>query len=153
MGEYDAYEELSCERRILFNRLQKRFVHLYRTLSSKMVEELHNLGVSTIYVGYPYNIGQDKGNKFTVNVWSYRKLIRAIELKAQEYGMKVYEVIEYNTSRLCAHHDVEVKRQPRGVVHCPFGHKLHSDLNGALNIRKKAVNKIVTAVKNRFPSL
>ncbi|MFP3219601.1 MAG: zinc ribbon domain-containing protein [Candidatus Marsarchaeota archaeon] len=26
----------------------------------------------------------------------------AIELKAQEYGMKVYEVVEYNTSKYCA---------------------------------------------------
>ena len=151
LGEYDVYEELLCERRRLFKKLQKRFVHLYRTLASKMVEELCDLGISTIYIGYPYNIGQEKGNKFTVNVWSYRKLIRAIELKAQEYGMKVYEVVEYGTSRTCAYHDVEIKRNPRGVAHCPFGHTLHSDLNGALNIRKKALNKMVTAVKNLFP--
>lgn len=70
-----------------------------------------------------------------------------IELKAQEYGMKVYEVVEYNTSRYCAYHDVEVSRKPRGVVSCPKGHKLHSDLNGALNILKKAIGTVVSAVR------
>ena len=28
--------------------------------------------------------------------------------------MKVYEVVEYNTSKYCAYHNVEVKRYPRG---------------------------------------
>ncbi|MFP3283655.1 MAG: transposase, partial [Nitrososphaeria archaeon] len=35
----------------------------------------------------------------------------------------------------------------RGVVSCPLGHKLHSDLNGALNILKKAINVMVSTVK------
>ena len=70
-----------------------------------------------------------------------------IELKAQEYGMKVYEVVEYNTSKYCAYHDTEVERNPRGVVHCPRVHKLHSDLNCALKILKKAVNLIVSAIR------
>ncbi len=147
LGEYDAYEELAREKRRLSKKLLRRFLHVYRTLASALAERLHSLGVSTIYLGYPYNIGQDKGNKFSVNVWSYRELMDAVELKAQEYGIKVYEVVEYGTSRVCAYHDVEVKRNPRGVVACPFGHRVHSDLNGALNIRKKAVNEIVTAVK------
>ena len=143
VSEYEAYEELSREKRRLFKKLQRRFIHLYRTLASGLVKMLHELGVSTIYLGYPYNISQDKGNKYTVNVWSYRKLIEAIELKAYEYGMKVYEVVEYNTSGLCAFHGVEVKRNPRGVVTCPFNHRLHSDLNGALNILRKVTGKLI----------
>jgi putative transposase len=80
-------------------------------------------------------------------MWSYRKLMEAIELKAQEYGIRVFEVVEYNTSKHCAYHNVEVKRQPRGVVHCPMGHKLHSDLNGALNIMKRAIGWIPLVIK------
>jgi len=80
-------------------------------------------------------------------MWSYHKLINAIELKAQEYGIKVYEVIEYNTSKYCAYHNVEVKRNPRGVINCPLKHKLHSDLNGALNILKKATGKVLSSIK------
>ena len=143
----DAIDELSREMRRLYGKLMRRLLHLYRNFAKHLIEQLHELGVSTIYLGYPFNIAQDKGNKFTVNMWSYRKLIEAIELKAQEYGIRVFEVVEYNTSKYCAYHNVEVERRPRGVVHCPRGHKLHSDLNGALNIMKKATGEIPLVIK------
>jgi len=143
----DAVDELDCEVRRLHGKLARRLLHLYRNFANHLIKVLHELGVSTIYLGYPFNIAQQKGNKFTVNMWSYRKLMEAIELKAQEYGIKVFIVIEYNTSKYCTYHNVEVKRQPRGVVHCPKGHKLHSDLNGALNIMKKATGKIPLVIK------
>ncbi|MGC8571649.1 MAG: transposase, partial [Caldivirga sp.] len=104
LGGDDAYTELSREKRRLFKKLTRRLLHLYRNLASHLLRTLHELGVSIIYLGYPLNIAQDKGNKFTVNMWSYRELMDIIELKAQEYGIKVYEVVEYNTSRLCAYH-------------------------------------------------
>ncbi|MGC8949332.1 MAG: zinc ribbon domain-containing protein, partial [Thermoprotei archaeon] len=135
------------EKRRLFKRLVRRLLHLYRNFASHLLRTLHELGVSTIYLGYPYDIAQEKGNKFTVNLWSYRKLMDVIELEAQEYGMKVYEVVEYNTSGVCAYHGVEVKRHPRGVISCPFNHKLHSDLNGALNILRRGAGIVVTFVK------
>jgi len=137
----DAVDELNHEVRRLYGKLARRLLHLYRNFAKHLIEQLHELGVSTIYLGYPFNIAQQKGNKFTSNMWSYRKLIEIIELKAQEYGIRVFEVVEYNTSHVCAYHNIEVKRKPRGVVHCPFGHKLHSDLNGALNIMKRATGK------------
>jgi len=147
LEEYEAQEGLNREKRRLFKKLTRRLLHLYRNLASDLLKQLYDQGVSIIYLGYPYNIAQDKGNKFTVNMWAYRMLMNAIELEAQEYGMKVYEVVEYNTSRYCAYHNVEVRRNPRGVVSCPKGHKLHSDLNGALNILKKAVGIVISTVK------
>jgi len=147
INEYEAYGELNRERRRLHRKLTRRLLHLYRNFASHLMRELHERGVSTIYLGYPFNIAQDKGNKFTVNMWSYRELMNIIELKAQEYGIRVFEVIEYNTSRICAYHDVEVTRDPRGVVSCPLGHKLHSDLNGALNILKKATGITISTIK------
>jgi putative transposase len=110
------------------------------------VKRLWGLGVSELYLGYPFNSAQDIGNKFTVNLWSYRKLMDIIELKAQEYGIRVFEVIEYNTSKFCAFHGVEVVREERGVVVCPFGHKLHADLNGALNILKIGAGVVLSNV-------
>jgi len=145
--EYEAYYELNREKRRLFKKLIRRLLHLYRNFASHLLRELHERGVSTIYLGYPFNIAQQKGNKFTVNLWSYRELMNIIELKAQEYGIHVFEVIEYNTSKYCAYHGVEVTRDPRGVVNCPLGHKLHSDLNGALNILKKATGIVISAIK------
>ncbi|MFP3313080.1 MAG: transposase [Thermocladium sp.] len=147
LEEYEAYDELNRERRRLFKKLSRRLLHLYRNFASHLLKTLHERGVSTIYLGYPLNIAQDKGNKFTVNLWSYRELMNIIELKAQEYGIRVFEVIEYNTSRICAYHGVEVERGPRGVVNCPKGHRLHSDLNGALNILKKATGIVVSRVR------
>jgi len=139
-------EELRLERRRLEGKLKRREAHLYRTLASHLIKKLWSLGVSAIYLGYPYEIAQERGNKLTENLWSYRELMDTIEHDAQEYGIRVYEVIEYNTSRLCAYHDAEVTRSPRGVVKCPLGHKLHSDLNGALNILRKATGLIVQDV-------
>jgi len=147
LGEYEAQEGLNREKRRLFKKLTRSLLHLYRNLASDLLKQLHDQGVSIIYLGYPFNIAQDKGNKFTVNMWLYRQFMNIIELKAQEYGMKVYEVVEYNTSKYCAYHNVEVSRRPRGVVTCPKGHKLHSDLNGALNILKKAVGITISTVK------
>ena len=99
-------------------------------------------------MGYPFSIAQEKGNKFTVNLWSYRKLMNEAELKAQEYSIRVFEGVEYNTSKYCAFHGVEVERHPRGVLNCPLGHKLHSDLNGALNMPKRATNLVISTIKN-----
>jgi len=147
IGECEAYAELSREKRRLFEKLTRRLFHLYRNFASHLVKELQDLGVSMIYLGYPFNIAQDKGNEFTVNVWSYRELTEAIELTAQEYGMKASGVVEFNTSKYCAYHDVEVARNPRGVISCPKGQKLHSDLNGTLNILRKAANATVSTVK------
>ena len=143
----DAVDELNHEMRRLYGKLRRRLLHLYRNFAKHLIEQLHELGVSTIYLGYPFNIAQQKGNKFTSNMWSYRKLMETIELKAQEYGIRVFEVVEYNTSKYCAYHNVEVKRFPRGVIHCPKGHRLHSDLNGALNIMRKATGKIPLVIK------
>ncbi|MCI2415534.1 MAG: transposase [Candidatus Aramenus sp.] len=67
-----------------------------------------------------------------------------------EYGIIAFLVVEYNTSRLYAFHNVKVDRNPRGVVSCPFGRKLHSDVNSALNIMKLGVKKIVNALALSF---
>ncbi|MGC9208839.1 MAG: zinc ribbon domain-containing protein, partial [Nitrososphaeria archaeon] len=139
-------EELRLERRRLEGKLSRRIAHLYRTLASHLIKKLWSLDVSEIYLGYPYEIAQDKGNKLTENLWSYRELMNAVELEAQEYGIKVHEVIEHSTSKICAYHDAEVIRSPRGIVKCPLGHKLHSDLNGALNILKKATNLMARSI-------
>jgi putative transposase len=44
-------------------------------------------------------------------------------------------------------------RNPMDVVNCPFGHKLHSDVNGALNIMRLGVKKIVNVLSKPFSFL
>jgi len=48
-------------------------------MAGHLVRSLWGLGVSRIYLGYPYEIAQDIGNKLTANLWAYRRLMRAIE--------------------------------------------------------------------------
>jgi putative transposase len=146
-GDEAKFLRLNRRRRRLFRKLVRRVAHLYWNLANHMVRGLWELGVSKIYLGYPYEIAQERGNKLTSNLWTCRKLMDAIELKAQEYGIRVYEVLEYNTSNHCAIHGVEVARGSRGVVTCPLGHKLHSDLNGALNVLRRGAGSIPTTLK------
>jgi putative transposase len=146
-GDNGEFLRLDRRRRRLFRKLVGRMAHLYWNLANHLVRGLWELGVSRIYLGYPFNIAQERGNKLTVNMWRYHELMRAIELKAQEYGIRVYEVLEYNTSNHCAIHGTKVARGPRGVVTCPLGHKLHSDLNGALNILKRGAGSMPTTLE------
>jgi putative transposase len=146
-GDNGEFLRLNRRKRRLFRKLWGRMAHLYWNLANHLVRSLWELGVSRIYLGYPFNIAQDRGNKLTSNMWRYRELMDAIELKAQEYGIRVYEVLEYNTSNHCAIHGTEVARGPRGVVTCPLGHRLHSDLNGALNILRLGVGAIPATLK------
>ncbi|MFP3137190.1 MAG: transposase [Nitrososphaeria archaeon] len=146
-GDNGKFLRQNRRRRRLFRKLVGRMAHLYWNLANHMVRSLWELGVSKIYLGYPHDIAQERGNKLTSNLWTYRKLMDAIELKAQEYGMRVYEVLEYNTSNHCAIHGMEVTRGPRGVVTCPLGHRLHSDLNGALNILRRGAGSMPATLK------
>ncbi|MFP3137233.1 MAG: transposase [Nitrososphaeria archaeon] len=138
---------LDRKKQRLFRKLVRRMAHLYWNLAGHLVRGLWELGVSRIYIGYPHDIARERGNKLTSNMWRYRELMDAIELKAQKYGIHVYEVLEYNTSNHCAIHGTKVARGPRGVVACPLGHKLHSDLNGALNILRRGVGAIPATLR------
>jgi putative transposase len=146
-GDGEEFLRQNRRRRRLFRKLVRRMAHLYWNLAGHLVRNLWELGVSKIHLGYPRDIAQERGSKLTVNMWRYKELMRAIELKAQEYGIRVYEVLEYNTSNHCAIHGAEVTRGPRGVVRCPLGHRLHSDLNGALNILKRGAGSMPATIK------
>jgi len=146
-GDEVKSRRLNRKKRRLFRKLAGRMAHLYWNLANHIVRSLWELGVSRIYLGYPHDIAQERGNKLTSNLWTYRRLMDAIELKAQEYGIRVYEVEEYSTSNRCAIHGTKVARGPRGVVRCPLGHRLHSDLNGALNILRRGAGSIPAAVR------
>ncbi|QKR00927.1 transposase [Metallosphaera tengchongensis] len=73
--------------------------------------------------------------------------MEAITSKLHKYDIKVSLVVEYNTSRPCAFHNIPVERRPRGVINCPLGHRLHSDVNGALNIMKLGIKKVANTLK------
>ncbi|PMP95795.1 MAG: hypothetical protein C0167_02820, partial [Nitrososphaera sp.] len=151
-GDEVKYYKLWAEVRRLKRKWTARRLHLYRNLASHLIHELWERGVSTIYVGYPHEIAQERGNKYSVNIWAYRELVERIEAKAREYGISVYEVFERGTSSHCAYHGAKVSRNPRGVVTCPVGdHRLHSDLNGALNMLRRGSGVLVQGKGNLKP--
>lgn len=63
--------------------------------------------------------------------WSYRKLVSRIATTAENHGIAVYAVPENGTSITFAYHGCEVARNPRGLIHCPYGRVMHSDVNVA----------------------
>ena len=151
--EREVHDELSREKRILFGKLKNTLLCPHRNRVSHLVKVLHELGASAICLGYPFSVAPEEGNEFTLNLWSYRKLMDAVELKAQEYGLKAVEVVEHDTSKYCSYHGAGLERYPRGVASCPSGRRLHSDLNGALDILKNATNSVVSTVKSPFSFL
>lgn len=66
-------------------------------------------------------------------------------------GIAVFAVSEDNTSKECAYHKVEVRRKPRGLIHCPREHTLHTDVNAALSIMARGLEAL--GIKAELPSM
>jgi len=116
---------------------RERLRHLYRTAIRFTAEWLYERGVRKVYLGYPYMISQDNGNEYNANIWWFRKVARWLYEVLQEYGIELYIVIEYGTSRECSicHVEHEGARIYRGLYVCEkTKKKLNADLNAAVNI-------------------
>jgi putative transposase len=148
IGEIDL--DFNVERKRIHNYKMK--VHreeAFKNLASHLIRTLKQLGIAEIYVGYPHNITKDKPYEYNVSFWSYWKLMERIAITAENYGIAVYALDESGTSKHCAYHGIEGQRSPRGLLHCPMGHTIHSDVNAALNILKKAGGKLPTVFKTQ----
>ena len=134
------------KRKWLFRLYRVRKRELIKNMAAHLAKTLRELGVIDVYVGYPRNISHDKPVERN-NSWPYWQTIEEIARAAENYGIAVYLVPEENTSRVCARHGCEVERGPRGLVRCPYGHVMHSDINAALNILKRAGGRVPERVK------
>ncbi|MCI2414441.1 MAG: transposase [Candidatus Aramenus sp.] len=70
-GPRSDREEVLRERKRV-TKLYRRLLHYYRTLASHLANSLWDLGVSTVYLGYPYFIPRMVTS--SLQIWSYRKL-------------------------------------------------------------------------------
>jgi len=134
------------KRKWLYRRFRMRKRELIKNMAAHLAKLLRELGVTEIYIGYPRDIKRDKPTENN-SAWPYWQVAREIARAAENYGIAVYLVPEENTSRICARHGCEVKREPRGLVRCPYGHVMHSDLNAAMNILKRGGGKVPERVK------
>jgi len=126
---------------VMFKMWRKRVWHYIDTQVRRVIEWLYEKGVSTIYVGHPMYIAQQKGNFNVTNVWSYKQVIDRIKEVAEEYGITVEEVNEAYTSSTCpVHGDSYGKRIVRGLFKCEKLNKVfNADVVGAFNILKKSI--------------
>ncbi|QGA54569.1 transposase [Sulfolobus sp. E5-1-F] len=111
--------------------------HVINSLARRVMDILNKEGVSEVRVGYPKEIAKQHGNKLTVNFWRYNIIIQRLKEVGEELGIKVIEVSEAYTSKICS---LCGEIHPHGRVHrglfrCPHTRKvINADLNGAINI-------------------
>jgi putative transposase len=134
-------------RRRFYEKRKRRRDQLFANAAAHLVRVCLELGVAALLLGYPRGIAQDKPGKGNTSMWSYRKLEMRLAVTAENYGIPAFEIPEDNTSKKCARHGCEVVRKPRGLVRCPYGHAMHSDVNAAMNILKRGGGKVPMRVK------
>lgn len=76
-----------------------------------------------------------------IHKWAYAQLAFFLRYKAEAHGMTVVEVDPRGTSKGCSRcgHTEAANRNRHEFKCCGCGHRLHSDLNAALNIRLRSV--------------
>ena len=76
-----------------------------------------------------------------IHLWAYRQLAFFLDYKAVERGMTVIEVDPRGTSKGCSRcGHTEAANRKRHEFKCrACGHRLHSDLNAAHNIRLRGI--------------
>jgi len=133
--------ESSRRLRIMYRKWRMQVKTFIDTQVRRLVERLHEIGVSTVYVGYPKNIAQQNGGFITVQVWSYSYLLGRLSEVGEEYGVTVVFVDEAYTSTTCPVHGHGCGRRiSRGLFKCTRLSKVfNADIVGAYNILAKAI--------------
>ena len=141
--------KLEYEKKKLFEKRDRTLRHIRRTAINALLRFLRERGVTHVVVGYPYNINKNR-NELTVNLFQYRKTINDLKIIGERYGIKVDEIVEYNTSITCSicgevHKNGRIER---GLYKCEkTGKMINADVNGALNIFYKAFSKMPKQLK------
>jgi putative transposase len=113
-----------------------------------IVDNAYHLGIREIVIGNikgirsnnnnsnnNNNYNNTKVNAMVNNFWSYAYIVRRIKDKAEEYGIKVKEVNEYNTSSICIRcnsSDIVKRGRLFRCLNCRL--EAHRDAIGVLNI-------------------
>jgi len=133
---------LAEERRRLFEKRKKRRDQAHTNVAAHLKSEALRRDIGIVLIGYPWGISQEKPGKGNTNMWGQRRQLQRLAITFENAGIPVFAVSEDGTSRECAYHNVEVQRKPRGLVTCPHGHTLHSDVNAALNIMARGLEAL-----------
>jgi len=132
----------SCRLRIMYMKWRMQVKTFIDTWVRRLIEQLHEIGVSTIYVGYPKNIARENGDFNNIHVWSYGYLLRRLSEVGEEHGITVVFIDEAYTSTTCPVHGHGCgKRISRGLFKCTRLSKVfNADIVGAYNILVKGLS-------------
>jgi putative transposase len=145
-GQYD-----SSRLRAITNRRNRRVKDYLHKTSRLVVDKLVSEGIGTLVIGYnkgwkqEIEIGRVNNQKF-VSI-PHAQLVEMISYKARLVGLKVIIQNESHTSK-CSFLDLEQighqakylgRRIYRGLFRAADGRLIHADVNGALNIIRKAI--------------
>jgi len=132
----------SCRLRLMHRKWRNQAKSFIDTQVRRLVERLHEIGVSTVYVGYPKNIAQENGDFNNVHVWSYGYLLRRLSEVGEEHGITVVFIDEAYTSTTCPVHGYGCGRRiSRGLFKCTRLNKVfNADIVGAYNILIKSIS-------------
>jgi putative transposase len=133
---------LQEERRRLFEKRGRRRDQAHANTAAHLKNEAVKRDIGIVLIGYPWNISQEKPGKGNTNMWSQRRLMLRLATTLENAGIPAFAVSEDGTSKICAYHKVEVVREPRGLIRCPHGHTMHSDVNAALNIMLRGLTAL-----------
>lgn len=140
------------EQSLTFKRNNKVNDYLHKT-SRKMVNYLVSNNINTLFIGknkewkQNINVGKRNNQNF-VNIPFY-KLIQMLLYKCALEGITVKEIEESYTSKcsflddeeISKHEEYKGKRIKRGLFKTAGGNIINADVNGGLNILRKAVGK------------
>ena len=138
---------LKDERGRFYEKRKRHKDQVFANSAADLARRARALRVDTVFIGGLRGLAHDKSGKGNSNMWSYRVLKQRLATTLENHGIAVFEIPEDNTSRVCARHGCEVVRKPRGLVWCPFGHTMHSDVNAAMNILKRGSGRVPQRVK------
>ena len=154
-----------CSKRILhlFYKREEQLRNIIGYYSNRLMELLVNEGISTLVIGHnkgwknKINIGKTNNQNF-VNI-PFNKVIDIIKYKAEDFGIKCIEQEESYTSKASfldndsiptfnedenQKHTFSGKRITRNLYQTKNNQIIDADLNGALNIMKKANIEMLT---------
>jgi putative transposase len=133
------------------NKRNRKINHYLHTQSRRLIDILVEEGIGTLVIGknpewkQEINIGKRNNQNF-VQI-PHARFIDMLTYKAKMVGIRVILVEESHTSK-CSfldlepihHHDRYVgKRVKRGLFRASNGRRIHADVNGSLNILRKAI--------------
>jgi putative transposase len=140
---------LAEERRRLFGKRRRRRDQAFANVAAHLRHFARERNIGIVFIGYPWNISQEKPGKGNTNMWGQRRLMLRLATTLENAGIPLFAVSEDGTSKECAYHGCGVERKPRGLVTCPHGHTLHSDVNGGLNVMARGLKAL--GIKAELP--